>query len=352
MYDVFVIEETRQQCMVMLSPVRRSDAVVEYVCRIVDNDYKEVLDVDSSVGTDTRFITNHMPELHETGFTKYQSNIERHRTMIGTTRCDIDYSAKYAAMEDQFINIATKDKDFTYKLTGAEKVCLDSYMQARNSKLLFSKGNFDVNGKTTISDEIGRPIIATEGIIPQIERFASKWVFNKLTVRIFEGAMNEMATKCDEPTGNSWVFICNTRMWQMVQRTMATWIRDWKTTGCFVWSQGAKDYVDLGATYQSYEFAGNKLIFRLDRSLDLEFPKKAYGMFIDLTTDSNGTPGIMMFTFKGGDIIHNIVRGVGGKSGLESGEVSSPVAGTKIINWGYPGVGVMNPYRSAILEEI
>ena len=67
MYDVFIIEETRQQCMVMLSPVRRSDAVVEYVCRVIDNDYKEVLDVDSIVGTDTRFITNHMPELHETG---------------------------------------------------------------------------------------------------------------------------------------------------------------------------------------------------------------------------------------------------------------------------------------------
>lgn len=138
----------------------------------------------------------------------------------------------------------------------------------------------------------------------------------------------------------------------MVQRTMSTWIRDWKTTGCFVWSQGVKDYVDLGATYQSYEFAGNKMIFRLDRSLDLEFPNKAYGMFLDLTTDSNGTPGIMMFTFRGGDIIHNIVRGVGGKSGLESGEVSSPVSGSKLINWGYHGVGVMNPYRSAILEEI
>lgn len=352
MYDVFVIEETRQQCMVMLSPVRRSDAVVEYVCRIIDNDYRESLDPEAIEGTDTRFITNHMPELHETGFTKYQSNIEKHRTMIGTTRCDIDYSAKYAAMEDQFINIATKDKDFVYKLSGAEKVCLDSYMAARNNKLLFSKGNFDVNGKTTISDEIGRPIVATEGIIPQIERFATKYVFNKLTVRIFEGAMNEMATKSDEPTGNSWVFICNTRMWQLVQRTMSTWIRDWKTTGCFVWSQGAKDYVNLGATYQSYEFAGNNIIFRLDRSLDLEFPKKAYGMFLDLTTDSNGTPGIMMFTFRGGDIIHNVVRGVGGKTGLESGEVSSPVAGAKLINWGYHGVGVMNPYLSAILEEI
>lgn len=189
-------------------------------------------------------------------------------------------------------------------------------------------------------------------IIPQIERFATKYVFNKLTTRIFEGAMNEMATKSDEPTGNSWVFICNTKMWQAVQRTMATWIRDWKTTGCFVWSQGAKDYVDLGATYQSYEFTGNKMIFRLDRSLDLEFPKKAYGIFLDLTTDSNGTPGVMLFTFRGGNIIHNVIRGVGGKSGLESGEVSSPVAGAKIVNWGYHGVGVMNPYRSAILEEV
>lgn len=76
------------------------------------------------------------------------------------------------------------------------------------------------------------------------------------------------------------------------------------------------------------------MIFRLDRSLDLEFSKKAYGLFLDLTTDSNGTPGIMLFTFKGGDLIHNVINGVGGASGLASGEVSSPVAGSKIINWG------------------
>lgn len=89
--------------------------------------------------------------------------MEKHRTYIGTTRCDIDYSAKYRALEDQFINIATKDKDFTFKLTGAEKVCLDSFMAARNNKLLFSKGSVDANGKSTLTDELGRPLIATEG---------------------------------------------------------------------------------------------------------------------------------------------------------------------------------------------
>lgn len=99
----------------------------------------------------------------ETGFTKYQSNIETHRTYIGTHRVDVDYSAKYRALEDQFINIATKDKDFTFKLTGAEKLCLDNFMTVRNNKLLFSKGSMDANGKSTISDELGRPIIATEG---------------------------------------------------------------------------------------------------------------------------------------------------------------------------------------------
>ena len=73
MYDVFVIEETRQQCMVMMQPIRRSDAVHEYVCRVIDNDYNESIDAAVVEGTDTRFVTNHMPELHETGFSKYQS---------------------------------------------------------------------------------------------------------------------------------------------------------------------------------------------------------------------------------------------------------------------------------------
>jgi hypothetical protein len=58
-----------------------------------------------------------------------------------------------------------------------------------------------------------------------------------------------------------------------------------------------------------------------------------------------------MFTFKGGEFITNKFKGVGGFSGLESGEVSSQVAGSKLINWGYAGVGVFTPYRSFILQE-
>ena len=73
-------------------------------------------------------------------------------------------------------------------------------------------------------------------------------------------------------------------------------------------------------------------------------------MLIDLTPDgTKGQAAINSFTFKGGEMIHNWVNGVGGRSGLASGEVSSPVAGSKEIMWGYNSVAVMNPYRSVIL---
>lgn len=41
-----------------------------------------------------------------------------------------------------------------------------------------------------------------------------------------------------------------------------------------------------------------------------------------------------MFTLKGGDFITSKYPGVGGLDGLSSGIVSSPVAGSKLINWG------------------
>ena len=56
-------------------------------------------------------------------------------------------------------------------------------------------------------------------------------------------------------------------------------------------------------------------------------------MILDLTADSaTGKPAIAMFTFKGGEFIQNTVLGVGGLSGLASGEVSSRVAASRYIN--------------------
>ena len=82
-YDIFKIDKTLQQCMVMQRPIRRSDSCWEVNVRIIDNDYSSVLDFSGCQINDTiRFQSNAMPEGHEEGYTKYQSNVEKHRGLI------------------------------------------------------------------------------------------------------------------------------------------------------------------------------------------------------------------------------------------------------------------------------
>ena len=350
-YDTFVVERTRQQFIVLNRPQRLRDNCWLVIAKILDNDYDSVVDPTTAAGFQTRFVTNYHPELHSEGYTKYQSNCEKMRTYIATHRCDIDMSAMYKPMEDVFIQIGKgNDDDPVYKMNTAEKECLDSYMEARNNALLWGKSNMDASGKPKIYDEDGRPIVSADGVIAQIERFATKFVFSKLNVGYFEKALQAMVAKSEKPQGNSYMLICNTAFYNEWQRVMNAWIVAHKTDGSFLFSKGSNGYVDLGATYESYTFGGNKISVKIDRCFDVEFPTRKYAALLDLTADAaTGKPAMAFFTFKGGDIIHNVIVGVGGKSGLASGEVSSPVAGSKIVNWGYGGVAVFNPYRSVIM---
>lgn len=137
-YDTFVVEDTRQQFIVMEQPQRVNDSEWVYIAKINDDDYSSVVDTSGTyVGASTRFVTNYMPEMHEEGYTRYQSNVEAHRIYISTHRTDIDMSAQYLAMEDTFCTIAEEGKaDVVYKMNRAERVCLDSFMEARNNALL------------------------------------------------------------------------------------------------------------------------------------------------------------------------------------------------------------------------
>lgn len=69
-----------------------------------------------------------------------------------------------------------------------QKVLLDNFLTARNQGLLFSKGNVDpTTGKPTIVDpDTNRPIYISDGLIPQVEAFASKYAYNKLTMSVLK----------------------------------------------------------------------------------------------------------------------------------------------------------------------
>ena len=360
-YDIFKIDETGQQCFVVARPVRKADDYWEVTVRLIDNDYQSVLDLSGcQIGMTTRFQSNAMPEMHEEGYVKYQSNIEKHRNYITTHRVDDSYSAQYGAFEDKFISIGEGKgqgnlTETIYRMDKLEKNLLDNFLYVRNNGLLFNKTNVDVNGKPTISDpDTGRPIYIGDGIIPQVERFASKYAFVKLTIDVFNVVIATMNEKAKKPTGNKYMFICNERMWNLIQTVLGDFLAKYKTEGTYIYSKQANDYIKVGATFDSYEYGGNQISFKVDRTFSREYGfQKAYCLCLDLTADATeAEPPIQMFTLKGGDFITNKYLGVGGRNGLSSGEVSSPVAASKVINWGYSGVGVFNPYRSFILREV
>lgn len=146
-------------------------------------------------------------------------------------------------------------------------------------------------------------------------------------------------------TGNKYVFICNERFWHSVQAELFDFLAHFHADNTFLWSKQANDYVKVGATFDTYEFGGNSLTFAVDRTFSREYGyEKGYALCLDLTADKSSTqPPIAMFTLKGGDYIQNEILGVGGKTGLQGGAVSSPVAASKLIAWGYSGVAVFNP---------
>ena len=163
MFDTFIVDGSRQQFIVLAVPVRKADNFWEYTVKLIDTDYSAVLDTNyTAAGTTTRFLSNVQPEYNERGYIKYQSNVEKHRTWIGEIRCDIQYSARYAAMEDQFIKISKGEgtgelQEKLFKLNKMEKDLLDNFQVAKNNALLLSKTTMDANGKATIQTADGRP---------------------------------------------------------------------------------------------------------------------------------------------------------------------------------------------------
>lgn len=364
-YDTFKIDNSRQQCIVKATPERQSDDFWMYTVQLIDSDFSSVLDANScQLGMTTRFLSNIMPEYHEFGFTKYQSNIEKHRSWITEHRNDISYSSRYAALEDQFIKIANGDagsatKEKIFKLNKMEKDLLTNFNQVKNNHLLWGKTTMDKHGKSTVQTEDGRPLIAGDGLIPQIERFASKFKFAKLNVNVINTCLDQMNQKAVNATGNHYTFVVNDRLWGMINTTLGDWLKLWGSTPTLLYSKAAQamvkadNPVKVGATFTSYEVAGNTVTFMVDRALSKEYDRKAYGIVLDMSPDiSTNQPAVAAFTLKGAEFVTSKYPGVGGVDGITSGVVSSPVAGSKLIVAGYSGIAAFAPYKSFILEEV
>ena len=351
-YDTFYIENSKQMCFVLDGPVRKADDYWEYTVRLMDSNISAQLDLEAcKTGMPTRWVGNVQPEFQAQGYVKYQQNAQLCRSWISEIRCDVEASSRYLALEDNFVEVAQeKDRDrktVFFKLPGMKKLLLENFMLARNNSLLLQHGTMDINGKSTLSDRQGREIIAGDGALVQINRYATKYCFAEITPNLLNEMIVTLAQKCPDVTGNNFMFILNTRAYHKMQTVLSEFLANHHTDGGHVWSK--KDgKVKVGATYDTYEFAGNTLMVKVDRCLDFEYPTKSYGVMIDLTGDAaSGHPAVEMFTIEGKQFIENTMKG----AGIESGDVATAVAGIRHMVSGYQGIAVYNPYRSVIMIE-
>lgn len=274
-------------------------------------------------------------------------------TLCTEHRCDIDASSRYLAMEDAFVKVTEEkdnghQKDYLFKMPGMKKVLLDCFMQARNNSLMWQKSTMDASGHCTLQDHQGRDLVAGDGIIAQINRYASKYNYAELSTNVLTEAMSTMAQKCDSPVGNNFVFVVNQRLYNDVQMKLAEFINSNKVDAQYLYSKIDGGDIKVGATYKAFEFAGNVCSVTVDPALTQEYPNKGYGILIDLTADkTSGLSPIQMFSLKNKQFVENTLSGVG----VRSGAVSTPVAGEKYIISGYAGVGVLTPYRSYVLIQ-
>lgn len=162
-------------------------------------------------------------------------------------------------MEDIFIKVSKGEgagNEKIYKLDPMKKNLIENFLFARENMLLLAKGNVDVNGKATITDKAtGRPLYIGEGMIPQIERFSSKYSANRITINTFQQVISDMVQKAEQPQGNTFTFMCNAAGWSVVQRVLGSYLANRQTDGAYLWSnQGEGKHIKVGATFDAYEW--------------------------------------------------------------------------------------------------
>lgn len=185
-------------------------------------------------------------------------------------------------------------------------------------------------------------------IMAQYMRYASKYSYSKLSMNVMNEAMSTLSQKCDSSTGNTWLFLCNLKAYQDVNKELAAFLANQNTNGAYLYSKFEGQKLKIGAEYAAYTWLGNTILFKLDDALTTEYPDKGFAILVDQSTDTaTGTSSWSMFTLRGKSFIDNTLKGVG----IESGNVATGVAGGKDIVSGYSGVMVRNPYRAYVMIQ-
>jgi len=351
--DVFYVGEGRQTFIVLSAPKRMGTDKWYYDVRLVTNDMSEIVTATTFV-KDAWAVYSHnaQSEYSERGYVKHQANRETHFNHMTFVRHSDYWSMKYATMEDHFMETLNEDgKKELLVYKKKEKAVVDAFMRSRESLGLHGNSTFDKNGKCLMQDpNDNQDIEHGDGIVKQIEKFAEIFAIETITTEILEEMLSAMKTRSGKIMGNKYVVMANSILWEGIQRLMKSDNRWMSTTNEF-YSKEVGGMVETGATFKSYEFAGNIITFMANKALTDRYPTKAYGIVLDANIDENtGKPNVAAYALKGNEFITGRENGMGGQDGKTSGIVNSGLTASAFHVYGSVLYVVHNPYKSLIIR--
>jgi hypothetical protein len=342
--DTFRLEN-RQQLFVRRTPEQLAPNRWKYIVTLTGNDLRRRLDVRfAAAGRNTQYVSNYFPELSERGYNKFTYNVEKHINYISRHRVSDSYSSDYAAMEKVYLKHAGE----YFEMDAMDKQLLDLFYLTRENNMLWGESNHDSLGKCLDQDEHGRDIPMGDGTITQFKRFAEQQRYHTFARTILDDAIDSITAKTEKEIGNTIVIMCNKRLYGQFQRLADSMLKERATDAYFYTQKG--DAIKVGAHYKAYEWMGNTIVFTLNKALSQEFPDQGYGIFMDLG-QYGGVDNIEMMTFAGRALISGNIKGMGGMSGTESGDIVTSVDGSEKHLLGYSGTKVANPYAGHIIKE-
>lgn len=343
-HDTFELEN-EQQLYVKRPAERLADGKYRYWVTLVSGTKgKKVNTSYMTKGKTTKYISNYHPELSERGYNKFMFNIEKHRNYISRHRVGDSFSGDFSKLKKVYMEHA----GVYFTMPQFEKDMMDLLYLSFEQSMLLGHGNFDDKGNCLINEEDGRPIPIGEGVVQQVRRFCGHQMYFNFTEKVIKNAINDVVSKLKSKTGNKIVVACNWLLYQQGQDLLDSLLKTRITDNYFYDKKGGK--IAVGAEYNAYRYAGNEVTFMWNAALDERYPDKGYGIFLD-TGMYDGEPNIQMYTLSGMSFFKGSLKGMGGLSGGDSGDIATTVHGSRVEYMGYRGVKVANPYAAHILEQ-
>jgi hypothetical protein len=343
-HDTFELDN-EQQLYVTRVPKQLAPDKWEHWVKLVSPDPSKKANLSYMTrGSETKYISNYHPELSEKGYSKFMYNIEKHRNYISRHRVGDSISGDFAKLKPRYLEHA----GVYFQMATMEKDLLDQIYLSFENSMLLGHGNFDDKGNCLITEEDGRPIPIGEGVIPQVKRYCGQQRYFSLNEQILRNAINDVVDKLEKKDGNNIVMVCNWRFYQQAQTVLDNLLKTRATDNYFYTVKGQK--IQVGAEYNAYHFAGNTLTFMHNTALTDRYPDRGYALFLD-TSMYDGEANIQMITLANMSLFKGSLKGMGGLTGGESGDIASTIHGSRLEYMGYRGAKVANPYGAHILEE-